>query len=84
MEVVAYVLFFLAGLGFGYAAPGRMKWLPLLFPLALALGALVRDGLEGEVVVRLMAALALAAIGVVLGSLLDSRALRRGSAQADS
>ena len=39
MAVVAYVLFFLAGLGFGYAAMGGWKWLPLVFPLLLALFA---------------------------------------------
>ena len=36
--ITAYVLFFLAGIGFGYAAQ-RWKWLPVLFPIALALCA---------------------------------------------
>ena len=31
--VAAYVLFFIVGLVFGYAAEGRAKLLPLLFPL---------------------------------------------------
>jgi hypothetical protein len=32
--IIAYLLFFLAGLGFGYAAEGKWRWLPLLFPAA--------------------------------------------------
>ena len=44
MGIAAYVLFFLAGLGFGYAAAGKWKWLPLVFPLALFLGAALQQG----------------------------------------
>jgi hypothetical protein len=68
-----YVLFFLAGLGFGFAAPGRWKWLPLLLPLALYLGALLQEGFDGSVLVRLAVALLLTAAGVLLGTLLDRR-----------
>ena len=57
MGITAYVLFFLAGIGFGYAAPTRWKWLPVLFPLALAIGAVLMHGLDGAVVVRLIVAL---------------------------
>ena len=49
MGITAYLLFFLAGVGFGYAAPGRWKWLPLLFPLALGIGALLKDGLDASI-----------------------------------
>jgi hypothetical protein len=45
--VAAYALFFIAGLGFGYAAVGKWKWLPILFPLALALGAALQQGVDG-------------------------------------
>ena len=38
--IIAYLLFFLAGLGFGYAAEGKWRWLPLLFPLALGAWAI--------------------------------------------
>ena len=50
MGITAYVLFFLAGIGFGYAAPTRWKWLPVLFPIALALGAVFIHGLDGAIV----------------------------------
>jgi hypothetical protein len=71
MAVVAYLLFFLAGLGFGYAAAGIWKWLPLVFPLLLALQAAAAEGLDGTLLVRLAIALAVTAAGVVLGMLRD-------------
>jgi hypothetical protein len=67
MAVVAYVLFFLAGLGFGYAAIGVWKWLPLAFPLLLALAAAASEGVDGPMLLRLAVALLLTAAGVVLG-----------------
>jgi 4-amino-4-deoxy-L-arabinose transferase-like glycosyltransferase len=69
--VVSYVLFFIAGLGFGYAALGRWKWLPLVLPLLLALFTLLRDGGDGALVVRLIIALVVTSAGVIAGSLLD-------------
>jgi hypothetical protein len=80
MNVIGYVLFFLAGLGFGYAAPGRVKLLPLVFPLILALGAILRDGVQGEIVLRLVFALVLTFIGIVLGFMIDQRTGREAAA----
>jgi hypothetical protein len=73
MAIAAYVLFFLAGLGFGYAAGGVWRWLPLVFPLLLALVAALREGIDGQFVFRLVVALLVTAAGVVLGTLLDRR-----------
>jgi hypothetical protein len=67
MDVIAYVLFFLAGLGFGYAAIGVWKWLPLAFPLLLALVAAASEGVDGAMLLRLAVALLITAAGVVLG-----------------
>jgi hypothetical protein len=74
--IVAYVLFFIAGLGFGYAAVGKWKFLPILFPLALALGAALQQGVDGTWVVRLIVALVVTVGGVLLGALLDARGER--------
>jgi hypothetical protein len=74
--VAAYFLFFVAGLGFGYAAVGKWKWLPIVFPLALALGAALQQGVDGTWVFRLIVALVVTAGGVLLGALLDSRGQR--------
>jgi hypothetical protein len=75
--ITAYVLFFLAGIGFGYAAPTRWKWLPVLFPIALALGAVVSHGLDGAVVIRLIVALVVTALGVFVGMMIEARAERQ-------
>jgi len=74
--IAAYVLFFIAGLGFGYAAVGRWKWIPLLFPLALALGAALQQGVDGTWVIRLIVAIVITVAGVLLGALLDARGER--------
>jgi hypothetical protein len=71
--VLGYVLFFVAGLGFGYAAPGNLKLIPFLFPVALALGAMARDGVQGEILLRLLVALVITAIGIFLGRTLEER-----------
>ena len=72
-DAVAYVLFFVAGLAFGYAAPGLSKWVPLIFPLGLALLAAIAEGIDGTFVVRLLVALLVTVVGVLLGALLDRR-----------
>jgi hypothetical protein len=74
--VTAYVLFFIAGLGFGYAAVGKWRWLPLVFPLALALGAALQQGIDGTWVFRLIVAIVVTVGGVLLGALLDARGSR--------
>jgi hypothetical protein len=80
--IIGYILFFLAGVAFGYAAPGGYKFLPFLFPLVLALGAFVRDGLQGEIFLRLLIALVLTGIGIFLGLLLDERSREGEAAEA--
>jgi hypothetical protein len=81
VAIAPYVIFFLAGLAFGYAAPGRWKWIPLLFPVALFLIALFQEGATGATVVRLILALVVTAVGVLLGILLERRAAEGSSAQ---
>ena len=81
MSVLAYIMFFLAGLGFGYAAAGKWKLAPLAFPIALAIGAFVNDGIQGEIVVRFVIALAITLGGIFLGWMLDERASRREAAR---
>jgi hypothetical protein len=74
--MVPYVLFFLAGIGWGYSLPGIWKWTALLFPLVLALMAFASDGVGSEAVLELLLALGLAAAGVVVGTLLAMRGER--------
>jgi hypothetical protein len=75
--VISYLLFFLAGVGFGYAAPPKWKWLPLLFPLALGVGAIFIHGLDGSILLRLVIALIITVLGILLGTMIDARAERQ-------
>jgi hypothetical protein len=75
--VISYLLFFLAGVGFGYAAPGKWKWLPLVFPLALGIGALVIHGVDASILLRLLIALIITVLGVLVGTMIDARASQR-------
>ena len=77
MGITSYVLFFLAGIGFGYAAPTRWKWLPILFPIALALLAVFIHGFDGAVWIRLIIAIIVTALGVFVGMMIDARAESR-------
>lgn len=70
--IIPYVLFFLAGLGFGYAAPRGAKLVPFVFPLLLALGAFSKYGVEGTIVLRLILALVITAVGIVAGAMIDA------------
>jgi len=76
VDIASYLVFFLAGLGFGFAAPGGWRWTPLVFPLALALGAAYEEGVDGTLLIRLVIALLVTAGGVLLGALLDRRGRR--------
>jgi len=80
MAVVAYALFFFAGLGFGYAAAGVWRWLPLAFPLLLALAAAAGEGVDGTLLIRLLVALVVTAAGVLLGA---ARAPEEGPRRAE-
>ena len=71
--IAAYVLFFIAGLGFGYAAVGKWRWLPLACPLVLGLFALFKYGPDASVIIRLIVALVITALGVLLGAAIDAR-----------
>jgi len=75
--MIPYILFFLAGLGWGYALFGIWRWTALLFPLALALFAFWKDGVSGESVAELLVALGLTAAGIVIGTILAVREDRR-------
>jgi uncharacterized membrane protein YjjB (DUF3815 family) len=75
--ITAYLLFFIAGVGFGYAAQPRWRWLPLLFPLALGLGAIVNHGFDGSILLRLIVALVITVLGILLGTVIDARASAR-------
>ena len=71
--IIGFLLFFLAGVGFGFAAPPKWRWLPLLFPLLLGLWALFKYGPDASVLIRLVLALIITVLGIFLGAMLDAR-----------
>jgi uncharacterized membrane protein len=71
--IVGFLLFFIAGVGFGFAAPPKWRWLPLLFPLVLGLWALFKYGPDASVLIRLVLALIITVLGIFLGTMLDAR-----------
>jgi hypothetical protein len=82
VTVVAFILFFLAGLAFGFAAPGKWKWIPLLFPIFLFIGAfLFNGGVDSTAVIRFIVALIVMVVGILIGIVLDSREDRGTAAQ---
>ncbi len=52
MQVISIILFFLVGLAFGYALGPPMMWIPVLFPITMALAASLKDGPSGSIVLR--------------------------------
>jgi hypothetical protein len=71
--VIAFVLFFLLGLGFGYSLQGLAPWSALLIPLLMALGTMLFLGSDSTVLVRLVISLVVTAVGVVLGMVIAQR-----------
>ena len=82
MSVVPYIMFFLAGMGFGFAAVGKWKWLPVVFPVFLWIGAVLVNGVDSTSVIRLVIALVLTVVGILIGMMLDSREQRGTAAEA--
>ena len=80
--MLAFVIFFFAGFGFGYAALGMWKFTPLLFPIVLAIGAFIRDGVDAAALLKLLAAIVVMLIGIALGAMLEQRTARRETAEA--
>jgi len=67
VQVIAIILFFLVGVAFGYALAPPMMWVPVIFPLVMALAAALKDGPSGSIVLRLVIALVVTVGGVLLG-----------------
>lgn len=65
--IVSGILFFLAGLAFGYALGPPLMWIPLAFPVIMALGAVIATGPTVLTFVLLLVALAITFLGVYLG-----------------
>ena len=65
--VISVTLFFMAGLAFGYALGPPLMWIPLAFPVLMAIAAALKDGPSLSILLRLILALAVTLLGIWLG-----------------
>ena len=65
--VISGILFFLAGLAFGYALGPPLMWIPLAFPLIMALAAAVFFGPSISMLIRFIVYTAITVGGIFLG-----------------
>ena len=80
--MISYILFFIGGLAFGYAAPPRLKWAAVLFPLVIAALAAYQEGIDGTMLLRLLLALLITVGGIVIGVLFEQREAGASGARA--
>lgn len=71
--MVGFIVFFLAGFVFGYAAPGVWGLFPVLIPFAMGLYTGLSDGFDGHVVLFLIIGIIVSLVGTLLGRALQYR-----------
>jgi hypothetical protein len=65
--LVGFILFLVAGFVFGYAAPGRSAFLPVLLPFFIGLYTGVKDGFDSHVILFTVIGIVVAIGGVLAG-----------------
>ncbi len=71
--MAGFVVFFLAGFVFGYAAPGLSAYLPVLLPLLIGLYTGATQGFDVHVIVFTIVGIGVTVIAIFLGRALDYR-----------
>lgn len=71
--MAGFVVFFIAGFVFGYAAPGKSAILPVLLPLAIGLYTGLTVGFDGHVVLYTIIGLVVTVVAIALGRMLVYR-----------
>ena len=82
-HMAGFVVFFIAGFVFGYAAPGPSAFLPLLLPFLIGAYTGLTQGLDGHVVLFTILGIVVTLIAIVLGRALVYR-LEGGGGEAHS
>jgi hypothetical protein len=78
--MIAFVLFFLTGLAFGFAAPGAWALASLAIPTFFAVMDAFANGVDAHLVLTFAIAVALTVIGIFAGRALADRAENREAA----
>ena len=71
--MAGFVVFFLAGFVFGYAAPGLSAYLPVLLPLFIGLYTGLTQGFDAHVIVFTIIGVGVTVIAIFLGRALVYR-----------
>ncbi len=79
--VTGLVLFAILGLTMGYTVPGPGAWLALLAPVVFAIFTALQSGLDAGQLLLVLLALAITAVAVLVGKLLDGQ-FSRGREQS--
>jgi len=72
--IISGVLFFLAGLAFGYSLGPPLMWIPVVFPVVMFIAAALKDGPTVSMLIRLVVFLAVTFLGIFLGQRLAPEA----------
>jgi len=70
VPVVGFILFFVAGFVFGYAAPGGWAFLPVVIPIVVGLYTMLTEGLDATVVLLTLLGIVVTAAGTIAGKAL--------------
>jgi hypothetical protein len=79
--MAGFVVFFIAGFVFGYAAPGLSAFLPVLLPILIGLYTGATQGFDGHVILYTIIGIVVTLVAVVLGRALVYR-LEGGQARS--
>ena len=65
--MAGFVVFFLSGFVFGYAAPGLSAFLPVLLPFLIGMYTGITQGFDGHVILFTILGLIVTVVAVLLG-----------------
>jgi hypothetical protein len=68
--VIGFILFFVTGVAFGFAAPGAFSFLALAIPTFFAVMDALANGVDGHLLITFVIAIVLTVVGIVVGRLL--------------
>jgi hypothetical protein len=71
--VIGFVLFFVTGLAFGFAAPGNFALIALAIPVFFALLDATSNGIDGHLVLTFVVAVVVTVAGIFAGRLAADR-----------
>jgi hypothetical protein len=72
-QVAGFIVFFLAGLAFGYAAPGAWGLFPVVIPFFMGLYTGLSDGFDGHVILFMIIGIIVSLVGSLIGRVLQYR-----------